>query len=275
MHTGAFVLRHEKTRTAPAAAVSLTAHVVVLGGLMLLRFAPHSATLVDTLPETVNQGIVWLSERGPGGGGGGGGNQMKEPPRAATLRGSDAITVPAQKRSQIDASASTADAPPQPDIPLRELASGADFLPGIMATPPGPPALSQGAGTHGGAGTGDGVGIGPGRGPGLGDGSGGNTGGSVRRPGNGVTDPILIREVKPAYTAEAMRARLQGSVWVQCIVGIDGSVSEARVVRALDAVFGLDQEALRAARQWKFRPATLRGEPVPVLVTIELVFTLR
>jgi TonB family protein len=48
-----------------------------------------------------------------------------------------------------------------------------------------------------------------------------------------------------------------------------------QVVRSLDSAFGLDQEAIKAARQWRFAPGTRLGEPVPVLVTIELTFTLR
>ncbi|HEV3138926.1 MAG TPA: hypothetical protein VGY57_00350, partial [Vicinamibacterales bacterium] len=64
---------------APAAVVSLTTHVVVLGALILLRYAPHQNAAVASLPEKLNQGITWLSERGRGGGGGGGGNQTKEP----------------------------------------------------------------------------------------------------------------------------------------------------------------------------------------------------
>jgi TonB family protein len=46
-------------------------------------------------------------------------------------------------------------------------------------------------------------------------------------------------------------------------------------VRSLDSTFGLDQEAIKAAKQWRFRPGTRFGEPVAVLVTIELTFTLR
>jgi TonB family protein len=52
-------------------------------------------------------------------------------------------------------------------------------------------------------------------------------------------------------------------------------VGEVQVLRSLDSVFGLDQEAIKAAKQWKFAPGTRLGEPVSVLVTIELQFTLR
>ena len=94
-------------------------------------------------------------------------------------------------------------------------------------------------------------------------------------PGNGVSSPAVIREVKPAYTAEAMRAKVQGTVWLQCVVMPDGTVGNVQITKSLDSTFGLDQEAIKAAKQWRFKPGTRQGEPVPVLVTIELTFTLR
>jgi protein TonB len=97
----------------------------------------------------------------------------------------------------------------------------------------------------------------------------------VYRPGSGVTVPRVLREVKPQYTSDAMRAKVQGTVLLQCVVKPDGSVGDVQVVRSLDSAFGLDQEAIKAARQWRFAPGTRLGEPVPVLVTIELTFTLR
>ena len=48
------------------------------------------------------------------------------------------------------------------------------------------------------------------------------------RPGQGVTAPVLLRETKPNYTAEAMRARIQGIVTLECVVMPDGSVQEVR-----------------------------------------------
>ena len=95
------------------------------------------------------------------------------------------------------------------------------------------------------------------------------------QPGNGVTLPLLIKEVKPAYTSDAMRAKIQGTVLLECVVRPDGTVTDIQVLRSLDPTFGLDQEAIKAARQWRFRPGMRLGEPVPVLVTIELTFTLR
>jgi protein TonB len=88
-------------------------------------------------------------------------------------------------------------------------------------------------------------------------------------------NPRLIREVKPQYTADAMRAKIQGTVLLECVILPDGTVGRVEVVRSLDPTFGLDQEAIKAARQWRFVPGTRFGEPVAVLVTIELTFTLR
>jgi len=140
---------------------------------------------------------------------------------------------------------------------------------------PAPAAGAAGAPAAGGAGAGPGTGAGSGQGSGLGPGYGGGFGGGAFRPGSGVTLPQVVREVKPAYTADAMRAKVQGSVWLECIVMPDGSVGDVKVTRSLDPIFGLDQEAIKAAKMWKFRPGMRQGEPVPVIITIELTFTLR
>jgi len=93
--------------------------------------------------------------------------------------------------------------------------------------------------------------------------------------GNGVTRPIELYSPKPKYTADAMRAKIQGVVAMSAVVMPDGSVTDIQIVRSLDQSFGLDEEAKRTARLWKFRPGTLKGEPVPVRIIIELEFNLR
>jgi periplasmic protein TonB len=92
--------------------------------------------------------------------------------------------------------------------------------------------------------------------------------------GNGITPPRVIRDVKPTYTQDAMRARIQGEVQVLAIVRADGTVTDVRVSRSLDPVFGLDEEAIKAVRQWRFKPATRLGQPVAVYVTIGVGFTM-
>ena len=95
----------------------------------------------------------------------------------------------------------------------------------------------------------------------------------VYKIGNGVTSPVLTKEVKPNYTEGAMRRKVQGVVEVSAVVLTDGSVDDVKVIRSLDEE--LDQQAVKAARQWKFRPGTKDGHPVAVQVSIELTFTLR
>ena len=72
-----------------------------------------------------------------------------------------------------------------------------------------------------------------------------------------------------------MRAKVEGAVWLEAVVLADGTVGDVQITRSLDSVFGLDEEAVKAARQWRFTPGTRFGEPVAVLVSIELTFTLR
>jgi periplasmic protein TonB len=254
---------------------SVAAHIAfALAILLAIRFAPQPSAL-ELLPDTPIKDIVWLADPGPGGGGGGGGNKMPEPPRKAEVPGKEKITVPVKETPKPTPEPPKPDPPPeQLVIPAQTMASAQVELPGVIA-PSAPVTESQGSGTGGGAGSGSGQGIGSGQGAGLGPGFGGGTGGGAYRPGAGITLPSVVREVKPAYTADAMRAKVQGSVWLECIVMPDGSVGEVRVTRSLDPIFGLDQEAIKAAKMWRFRPGMRQGEPVPVIITIELTFTLR
>ena len=90
----------------------------------------------------------------------------------------------------------------------------------------------------------------------------------------GVERPVLTVEVQPRYTPGAMGAAIQGVVVLEGIVGIDGQIREMRMRRSLDSELGLDQEAVRAVRQWRFTPGTKSGRPVPILVDIEVSFRL-
>jgi TonB family protein len=72
-----------------------------------------------------------------------------------------------------------------------------------------------------------------------------------------------------------MRAKIQGVVTLEAVVQPDGSVGYVRVTRSLDQTFGLDQEAIKTVKKWRFAPGTKLGQPVPVLVEIEMTFTLR
>jgi TonB family protein len=93
----------------------------------------------------------------------------------------------------------------------------------------------------------------------------------VYKPGNGVTAPWLLREVKPRYPADAMSAGINGLVKLECIVQADGTVGEVRVLESLYP--SLDDEAVRVMKEWKFGPGTKDGKAVAVLVEVEMSFT--
>ena len=98
---------------------------------------------------------------------------------------------------------------------------------------------------------------------------------AVFRKEDGVTLPEVVRDVKPVYTPAAMQARIQGGVVMNAIVEVDGSVKDVEVVKSLDAEYGLDNEATNALKRWEFKPGLWLGEPVPVLITVDMRFTLK
>jgi protein TonB len=264
------------SRVGGALSISLISHIA--GFLIAAWVASHvPADTVIPMPKTASPHIVWIDQRGLEElGGGGSGKRTPQPPRRAQLTGTDALTVPVSPAPSIE----PARAPDPPRVqqiilPAVATAVGLQDMVGVVSSMPSVPTDSLGPGSGSAAGTGRGPGSGGGDGPGLNDGRNGGTGGDVYQAGNGTVGPQLIRDIKPIYTPEAMRARVQGLVIVQAIVLADGSVGPAKIMRSLDATFGLDEEALRTVRQWRFLPGTRGGKPVAVLVEIEMMFTLR
>lgn len=278
-----FLFEQQGKRMGPALLASIVAHAGAAGLILFLVSAGARTPPVEDaeLPDQPTDRIVWLTSPGPGGGGGGGGNQSKLPPQRVELPGKDKLTVPVKKPPSLQPPPPEQQARVEPspleqlNIPAKSLADATDSLPGEVVAPAAPPTGSLGSGRGSGAGTGTGTGIGSGTGSGLGPGSGGGTGGGVYQLGSGVTTPVPVFQPTPQYTSDAMRARVQGVAVVSCVVRPDGSVTDVEVVRSLDSTFGLDGEAIKAARRWRFRPGTLRGEPVAVRVVIEMSFTLR
>ena len=253
---------------------------------------------VIKLPEREVK-LVYLMTLGKGGGGGGGGLREKTPPPPAkrkapvTLAKRPASPVP-PARPKAAPPAPTPPAPPKPEVrieptpvekpvptptppppavqaPVRSIPADAEEKAGLPEAPPRPP--SRGTGDAGGVGSGSGQGVGEGTGGGLGAGSGGGTGGGVYQPGAGIDPPTLVREVRPLYTDEARRLRIEGDVVLEIVVRRDGTVGTVRVKRSLGG--GLDQRAIDAVRQWRFNPARRYGTPVDVAVEVAVEFKLR
>ena len=103
-------------------------------------------------------------------------------------------------------------------------------------------------------------------------GSSGGIGGGVFRVGCGVSAPQVLFKVDPAYTEQARKAKLEGTVVLNLVVQRDGSVRNVRVVQSLD--LGLNEKAIEAVQKWRFRPGMKNGEPVDVAAIIEVTFRL-
>jgi TonB family protein len=254
--------------------VSLLIHLVAATTLVAMASfarAPVPSPAVTPSPESAPLRFVFLPKSGPGGGGGGGGNRQHASIPRAQAKGPDVITLPAAQ--PVVPVAQPVDAAPLVQsvaLDARPLWSGETFQAGLPEGLPGA-GTSQGPGSGGGVGDGIGTGIGSGRGPGIGPGAGGGIGGGIYRAGGGVTTPTIIREVRPTYTPEAMRAKIQGVVVLDVVVRRDGIPGDILIVRSLDPN-GLDGQAILAVRGWRFNPGRLHGVPVDVLVTIELSF---
>jgi protein TonB len=119
-------------------------------------------------------------------------------------------------------------------------------------------------------GNGNGTGLGSGSGSGLGPGSGGNYGGGLKRIGGGVSRPELLFQVDPEFSEEARKAKFMGTVLVDLIVDTQGRPQNVHVVRGVG--MGLDEKAVEAVRQYKFKPAMESGKPVPVEMNVEVNF---
>ena len=92
------------------------------------------------------------------------------------------------------------------------------------------------------------------------------------RPGGQIRAPERLGYVAPVYPVVAREARIQGVVIIEAIIGADGRVTNARVLRSLPF---LDEAALAAVRQWTYKATTLNGVPVPVIMTVTVNFQLQ
>lgn len=128
--------------------------------------------------------------------------------------------------------------------------------------------LSDGPGGPGGIGSGCCDGIGPDSGPHVGNGPPG-----IHPAGrNGVTVPEAVYSPEPSFSDEARKAKFQGIVLLILVVGKDGHAYNIRVGQSLG--MGLDEKAIDAVRNWRFRPATLNGQPVATQIAVQVDFHL-
>lgn len=95
----------------------------------------------------------------------------------------------------------------------------------------------------------------------------------IYKIGPGIVPPKLLEKSEPQYTDEARAAKVQGTVGLSVVVGVDQRAHDIQVIKSLDR--GLDTNAIRSIQTWRFQPGTKNGKPVPVRAKIEVNFRLQ
>lgn len=253
--------------------VSLFIHVVAIGGILWWGATTHNRYIQPLKKEMVFK--LYTPSTPPPiqpvpkpmqGGGGGGEHKIIEPKRAPAPKPVVRVHLMPPEIARVEKP--TMPVPPAIRANLPQNSS----LPKIgMPKSPQVAIDSQGPGSNG-FGIGMGGGLGGGQGDGAGAGAGGGYGGGVMNVGGGVSAPQVIHSVDPAFTPQARAANLQGTVSIQLIVDPQGNPQNVHVVRSLG--MGLDQKAVEAVRQYRFRPAMYQGHPVAVQMIIDVAFHL-
>lgn len=217
------------------------------------------------------------------GGGGGGGRKTPTPPSKGQLpefslkppiiapRPEQTLRPPAlpvQETVQVD-----------PRLqPKRDDLAPTGLPTGVLGPPSAGPGEGggMGSGKNGGMGSGNGTGVGPGTGFNTGGGTPGLGGGDMNPDGSAKSvdsRPQPLNRPRPNYTEEARKNKIQGNVRVRALIGADGGVKQVRVVSGLSD--GLNEEAILAVKQMRFKPATKNGQPVAYWVPLDVEFNLR
>jgi periplasmic protein TonB len=244
---------------------------VVLGAASTQVTPKHVARVTALLAPALDAWVPKTTPRDQRGGGGGGGDRSLldaskgRAPKPALRQ----FTPPVAVANNLDPKLTmepTIIAPPDVALPQVNMAQYGDPLAKL-----GPP--SNGTGSGSGIGSGHGGGVGSGSNGGFGPGDGGGIGGGVYRAGiGGVSSPLLISKREPEYSEEARKAKYQGTVLLYVEVDTNGRATNIKVQRSLG--LGLDEKAIEAVRQWKFKPGYKDGKPVIVAATIEVNFRL-
>jgi periplasmic protein TonB len=236
---------------------SLAVHAAMIALLLFLgSLKPVQKAMKDVVTLIAPPAPLKVAENKGGGGGGARQPEVKKADLPKPARQFVAPTEPVQTRLAAPISVNA----DLPDINPTDVGA----LTGL--------ATMAGAGAGAGFGNGKGGGVGNGNGNGVGTGNGGGSGGGVYRPGGGVTNPVPIYRPEPQYSEEARKAKWQGAVLLSLVVDETGKPIDIKVVRPLG--LGLDEKAIEAVSQWKFKPGTLNGKPVKVQAQIEVTFRL-
>ena len=97
-----------------------------------------------------------------------------------------------------------------------------------------------------------------------------DAGGAVKKVGGGVSAPVLVKQVEPQFSPEAKQNKIGGPVAVSLIVDEQGMPQKVHVSRGVGN--GLDEKAVEAVKQYRFKPAMENGQPVAVYLYVEVNF---
>ncbi len=238
--------------------------------LLLMVFREQVQTVAGKPISLISPDLVSYLPASKKGGGGGGGDRSPLPaskgklPKLAARQFTPPTAQIQNPNPKLTIDPSVV-APPDINIPRPDVLQFGDPF-----GKSGP--LSSGFGSGGGIGSGSGGGVGSGVGPGVGPGFGGGFGGGVYQIRGGVSAPTLVHKVDPEYSDEARKVKFQGVVVLYAEVNQSGGVQNIKILRALG--LGLDEKAIEAVKQWKFRPGLKAGKVVTVAVMIEVFFRL-
>ena len=264
----------EFKRDPTSSAISFILHIFAITLVLWLAAMSHRA--VVHIDETIVTPVQFTLYAPPppvmhaakitGGGGGGGEHRLIEPTRGHMPRIAKVETLPPQI-ARIEHPKLAVEPTLQVKIPDNSNVPnfGVPQSPQIMLA-------SQGSGSGSGFDHGMGGGLGMGHGLGAGAGGGGGYGGGLMSVGGGVSAPVVIHSVDPEFTESARSANYQGMVSIELIVDSQGNPQNVHVVRHLG--MGLDEKAIQAVKQYKFRPAMFQGHPVAVQMVIDVDFHL-
>jgi len=261
-------------RSPMSSALAVVAHVVVIGLILFFFWAQWRTRAIERKKNLADVDVkpfipmTLKMNQSMGGGGGGGAHELVEASKGHLPKMAKTQIVPPQiirndnPKLAVD---------PTIVMPQQVKLPDAPNMPNVgVPQSPQVALASQGGGSGSGFGSGRGGGIGSGNGNGVGPGEGGGYGGGLMRPGGGVSAPQVIFSVDPEFSDEARRAKYQGICVVSVIVDAQGNPQRVRVVRPLG--MGLDEKAVEAVKQYKFKPAYYQGHPVAVEVNIEVNF---
>jgi periplasmic protein TonB len=261
----------KEKRSLTSSLISVGLHVVIIA-MLLWAFIAVKKVVTKKNQLVTNVDVpqyMPIAPKGPqmGGGGGGGAHDILQAPKGRLPKFEEQPITPPMviKNDHPKLAVDPAIMMPKDiQLPNNNLPNLGDPRTSVV----GP--ASNGSGSGSGMGTGSGGGIGSGKGNGYGPGEGGGYGGGLYHVGGGVSAPQLVFAPDPEFSDEARRAKYQGVCVVSLIVDAQGNPQRVQVVRHLG--MGLDEKAVEAVKQYKFKPATLQGKPVPVEVNIEVNF---